>query len=403
MHLSIKYNRKNFLNLPAEIVFLLYMIVTIGRFLPINTLVLLALIGVVVYKGVAHSRNIKASRTVLCFIAIIIYNTMLLLLNSSVNGLYYFFVQLLSFAFITSFTLGSMDDFYLKRLAKLFNKFFIIFSIVYIFALITGKVSMTDGSFALGLYQVLYGLSFFIFYSAKRPILWIFWIPLMPFLSGERGLAISLIFVILIYYFIPFISKNEFLYKIFYWLVAFCVTSFQFVYVWLSTTQLGAFLNLISSKYTNQNLFSGRQFIWGIMNDYIIESPILGYGLGNEILKQNNIFMSAHNTYVDILLSGGAVSLLLFFYFMYSIWLSMYTNIDEKSIRLSMSFLIAILIFGVNGVIFVGNDMSFTLFIWLIIGIGLMRRNHLNSLSFDLKGGIKDERGLSNKYNSTNI
>lgn len=389
MHLSIKFNRKNFLNLPAEIVFLLYMIVTIGRFLPINTLVLLALIGVIVYKGVAHSRNIKASRTVLCFIAIIIYNTMLLLLNSSVNGLYYFFVQLLSFAFITSFTLGSMDDFYLKRLAKLFNKFFIIFSIVYIFALITGKVSMTDGSFALGIYQVLYGLSFFILYSAKRPILWTFWISLMPFLSGERGLAISLIFVILIYYFIPFISKNKFLYKTFYWLVAFCVTSFQFVYVWLSTTQLGASLNLISSKYTNQNLFSGRQFIWGVMNDYIIESPILGYGLGNEILKQNNIFMSAHNTYVDILLSGGAVSLLLFFYFMYSIWLSMYTNIDEKSIRLSMSFLIAILIFGVNGVIFVGNDMSFTLFIWLIIGIGLMRRNHLNSLSFDLKGGDK--------------
>ena len=380
MQLSLKYKKQNFLN-PLTI-FILYMFIAVGRFLPINRYLMLILVAVIVYKGILNFQKTRQSKTMVPYMSLIIYNMIILLLNPSSNGLYYFFVQLISFTFIFSISLGSMDDFYLKKLSKLFNYFFYGFSVIFIFALYIGEVSMTEGSFALGIFQVIYGLSFFVLYLSKRPILWLFWIIFMPFMSGERGLAISLLFMFLIYYLLPVIKKSKFLYHTFFWIIASLVTSFQFFYVWFSTTTLGTTFNLISGKYTNQNFFSGRQIIWGILNDYIISYPVLGYGFGNDILKQYNIFMSAHNTYVEILLSGGLIYLLLFFLFMYSIWSSMYEFISEKSIRLSMSFLIAILIFGANGVIFVGNDISFTLIIWLIIGISLMRRNYFRNENY---------------------
>lgn len=375
----LSLTRPNFLRIPVILVFALYMILIAARFVPINKIAMLMIIGLILFRGLVYFKDIKLTRTVSFLFIIVFYNMILLIFFPSIHGLYYFFVQLISFTFITILTLGTLEETYLKRLSNLFNTFYYIFSIVFLIAIALGKVNMTEQSFALGIYQPLFALSYFMLLQSKRPYLIIVWLASMPFLSGERGIAISLIISILIYYLIPILKLHKQIYKLFFWVVAFGVTSFQFVYVWLSSTELGIRLNQLSGTYTEQNFFSGRQTIWGVMNDLILDSPFYGYGIGvgNSILESYNINMSAHNTYVEILLSGGFVALFLFFGFMYSIWVSMFEYLGEKSIRLSMSFLIATLIFGVNGVIFIGNDMSFTLFIWLIIGIASMRRNYI--------------------------
>jgi O-antigen ligase len=271
-----------------------------------------------------------------------------------------------------------INEEYLNNITRLFRKFYTVFSVVFIIALFSGKVKMIDGSFMLGIYQSLFAITYFVLLGSKKSILSILWAASMPFLSGERGLAICLLIIFCMYYLLLFLRKNKLIYSTFFFIICICVTVYQFVYVALYNSEIGSILNKFSSIYTDQNFFSGRQFIWAAVNNSILESPIIGYGLGNNVLISNNIFISAHNTYVEIMLNGGFISILLYFMFMYSIWMYLFKYLENNAVRLSASFLIGVIVFGVNGVIIIGNDINFSLYIWLIIGIGIMVRNAIS-------------------------
>lgn len=369
--------RQNFLGIPVNFLFSICLFLMISRILSVDRIGIVLMLSLIFFSGLVSLKYVKINSITFFYLLIVFYNLVLVVLFPSFASLYHFIVQTLSFGFIVFLSNGFINDDFLSKVSNIFYKFYIIFSLVFIFAIIIGKVRMSGGTdtFLLGIYQPLFVFSYFVFLKTKGNVLIGFWMAAIPFLSGERGLAICIILVMLVYFLLYFMRKRKLLYNSFFWFIALVVSSYQFIYVWASNHTIGIILNEVSRKYSNQNFFSGREKIWDIANRYIRESPITGYGLGNNILKNNSIDISAHNTYVDILLSGGIISLVLFFCFIYTIWSRMFTYIKDKSIRLSMSFLIAILFFGDNGVIFIGNDISFSLLIWLIIGIAIMKSN----------------------------
>lgn len=373
--------QRNFLGVPLSFLFLMCMFLMISRIISADRIGIIAMLSLVYISGFVSLNYLRINRLTFFYFIIVLYNITLVILFPSYTSLYHFVVQAISFGFIVFLSNGDINENYLSKLTNYFYKFYMIFSLIFVFAIFTGNVNMNGGTdtFLLGLYQPLFVFSFFVFLKTKVNFAIGLWMATIPFLSGERGLAICIIIVMGVYLLLGFLKKSKLLYNLFFWFIALIVSSYQFVYVWASKNNIGILLNEISRKYSNQNFFSGREKIWDITNLYITDSPIIGYGLGNNILESNFIEISAHNTYVDILLSGGIVSLILFFSFIYSIWNRMFPYINDKAVRLSMSFLISILFFGDNGVILIGNDISFSLLIWVIIGVGIMKSNFLKA------------------------
>ena len=88
------------------------------------------------------------------------------------------------------------------------------------------------------------------------------------------------------------------------------------------------------------------------------------------------INMSVHNTYLYILLQGGIVGLTLFFIFILSLWQKYYRFLNNHVTRLSASYLVGILVYLNFEVSLVGNTVGPGIFMWLVIGVGLIYNNN---------------------------
>ncbi len=69
----------------------------------------------------------------------------------------------------------------------------------------------------------------------------------------------------------------------------------------------------ISALFSKSISFSGRDRIWGLSLDWIAQSPLLGYGIEDSVTSVEKIAQThCHNIFLQLLYTGGIVSLVLF-------------------------------------------------------------------------------------------
>ena len=69
----------------------------------------------------------------------------------------------------------------------------------------------------------------------------------------------------------------------------------------------------ISALFSKSVSFSGRDRIWGLSLDWIAQSPLLGYGIEDSVTSVEKIAQThCHNIFLQLLYTGGVVSLILF-------------------------------------------------------------------------------------------
>ncbi|MBP1950573.1 O-antigen ligase family protein [Virgibacillus litoralis] len=126
--------------------------------------------------------------------------------------------------------------------------------------------------------------------------------------SNSRNTIIALISVLLVFCLYSKIKK--YIFPIIVSTIVLNIT-FTLTYVLMKNTKLGIFLNDITKKYTNKNLYSGRGRIWGDSFNEVVNSNAALTGLGNNFqFETNNGYI--HNLYAQIFYQSGLIGVLLF-------------------------------------------------------------------------------------------
>lgn len=229
------------------------------------------------------------------------------------------------------------------------------------------------------IFKLMLPLSFFIALIVKRKYL--VWISVIAvyFIMIERTSAMALSFVFLSYYVFPFIKGQSDRIKWIFFSIIIGLFLFNAVYLWLYSTSLGSALNEQISEATSKNLFTGRQIIWKAVIEEFSNKPILGHGFDPDVLIQRNVTLSTHNAYFYMLLHTGISGLVFFLAYLYSYWRYLCENWNEYS-RLTLSYMVALLVFLNFELTIVANTMVLGLFYSLAIGVGiaLSGKNDIN-------------------------
>ncbi len=65
--------------------------------------------------------------------------------------------------------------------------------------------------------------------------------------------------------------------------------------------------------------------------------------------------------------------------FMYSIWKIIFFGLNDDIVRMSAAYFIGIMVFASFELILVVNAVTISLFLWLVIGIGLIQKNNIKA------------------------
>jgi len=201
------------------------------------------------------------------------------------------------------------------------------------------------------------------------------------FLLGERGSSLSLFIFMAVRMILKRINRVKinkrrlFLLKLIFFVYMFSVLIMPIIYVQLWKSPFALDLQEFSMRLTGGNFFSGRQNIWGLALDFISTRPVVGYGIGGSVLTSRGIQDSTHNLYLNILLEGGIVYLLAFVWLMYVIWTELTNNHMSDRGLFFPSFLISILAAVSFENYLLGNMVSPSLIVWMIVGMGLALNN----------------------------
>ena len=95
------------------------------------------------------------------------------------------------------------------------------------------------------------------------------------------------------------------------------------------------FEDIIVNKLHRNLTFTGRTSIWDTTISYIVKNPFLGYGVEDfsTRLVTKGIF-HAHSTYLNILLEGGIIALIAYFFLLFSVWKAIKKNKENNIISL---------------------------------------------------------------------
>ncbi len=326
---------------------------------------------------IIRSKGIKLTRIWAWYFILFSYNLILMIRHVSVNSIYIFFLQSILFLFIALLSSMSIDDVVLIRITQYGKCLFIIILIPSLFIIINGgDIRLFDKYYNFVMYKFMFPCTFFFLSNNKYKFLKTVFFSIVFILMSERTLAITMSIIYIVYAIIGRLAKNKCSYTVFLICVFIGVIGFTYLYVYIQYMDFAYSINQFFQTYTGGRFFSGRKSIWEVALNYISQSKYFGYGLDNNVMRIAGINMSVHNTYLYILLQGGIVGLTLFFVFILSLWQKYYRFLNNHVIRLSASYLVGILVYINFEVSLIGNTVGPGIFMWLVIGVGLIYNNN---------------------------
>lgn len=345
----------------------------------LGSISIVILLLLVIFDSLFRMDKIRLNKTWLWFILFFFYNTFMLIQTLTIKAIYSYLIQIALLFFITMFTTVYLDDEALRKVFKfgqILNSILLVPSII--IAIKGGNVAFGtfNDIFSPVIYKIMLPCTFFLIVNSRHKFFIILLFSFIYYRMVERTSSIVLIIIYIIYLLLKKIKFSKTMYNLIFMGTLVILIVFTYTYVQLQYSEIGYIINNIFREYTGGNFFSGRNRIWEITFNYIEDAPILGYGIDNGILKLEGIKLSTHNTYIYILLQGGLIGLIIFSMFMYSIWKSYYYYLENDIVSVAAAYLIGILIYINFEVTLIGNTVVVGIFMWLILGIGLIECNN---------------------------
>lgn len=213
----------------------------------------------------------------------------------------------------------------------------------------------------------------------SKLIFTLFWIITVVFNEARTFMLLVPVFIFL-NLFSNKITENFVRYKIYFYIFGIFLFIIPIIYILLSESDYASVLNSYALRYTGSRFFSSRDLLWSqLLNNYYEGDIIFGGGhhISPSFLFQD--IRSSHNTYVSVLIRTGVLGSVLFLYFLKSIWIRYYELKDIPAIRLSAIFFIILLLKQSSELLLIGNNISVSIFSWLVMAYGLMYGNSIKS------------------------
>lgn len=140
------------------------------------------------------------------------------------------------------------------------------------------------------------------------------------------------------------------------------------IYPLLLNTDLGLKLELLSRAIFNKNFFSGRQIIWKRIEELILQSPYIGYGLDATPSMFYDTEFSSHNYWLQTALQSGLIGMaVVIVFYINAIYCSYYEG--SKEWYLAVSFGAAYIIHECFEVSLTQNSFCLGLPVWFFLGL----------------------------------
>lgn len=349
---------------------------SVAKSLGYMSIICIFLFGII--YGLFSAYKIKLTSTWVWYFIYSLYNLIMLIRTPTFKAFYDFMLQFLLLLFMCLLSSLSLNEKVLNTIFRYGKFLYFILLIPGIMVALSGTdlaIRMFDKYFSFVIYKFMFICTFFLLVNDKHKVFKVLFFTFVFLLMTERTSALVLLIIYFVYLVIERLRKSRLAYKALFDVVFFAILGFTFLYVQLQYMDIGNYINLFFRKYTGGNFFSGRHIIWGAVFKYLNQSALFGYGIDNGVLALEGITKSAHNTYLHLLLQGGWIGILFFFMFLRSIWKRYYKNLDDNIVRLSAAYMIGILIFISFEVTLVGNAVGLGLFMWFILGIGIIKGN----------------------------
>jgi len=174
------------------------------------------------------------------------------------------------------------------------------------------------------------------------------------------------------YFLYPYLIVNKKIYKLFF--LVFLVLIFLLIGLYLSDVFI--FLDELSRTYFGKPLHSGRELLWPELFTYIIDKPLLGYGINQDsgyfqstsaVLKFRGL--DSHNIYLELLVRGGILLLSFFIILFYRIWGFFYSINNNAMSRMAASGFLAFLFVGVGLPIGLMGSIVLNTLLWFYWGV----------------------------------
>ena len=169
----------------------------------------------------------------------------------------------------------------------------------------------------------------------------------MIFHAGSGSNIIAWI-PIIIYFFLPFLLKKTVILNIRSYLLFYVILFFSVVLFNIQERYAGLLYRILRRDAT----FSGRIQLWNIAIEMIKNRPLIGYGMAESVniiySPTKEVYYSTHNQFMQLLIEGGFISLLVFCGIAYLAFnkLYEYRNSEASKILSIGIFSIALVLFS---------------------------------------------------------
>lgn len=189
--------------------------------------------------------------------------------------------------------------------------------------------------------------------------------------SGARSTWFAFGGAFLTYMLYDIIIRRKIVYIGYFFGVAAVVVFVTVIYPQLFDTPLAAVLQEYSLRLTGRNFFSGRQYLWPVILDAIKQRPWLGYGASATPALIMDTSLSSHNLFLQISLQVGLVGMTIFGVFLLSIWNCFWYGRDNRIVRLSTAFFVAVMLHQLFEVSLTQNNLAVGILQWFGLSVGL--------------------------------
>ncbi|WP_182914124.1 O-antigen ligase [Paenibacillus sp. 1011MAR3C5] len=191
------------------------------------------------------------------------------------------------------------------------------------------------------------------------------------FFTGSRTALLCAAFVILTVIIWKRITRSKFLFNFYF--VSIAIFGFIVTVVYPNLYKILPnfdVYNYYMIKYTGKSINSGRDQIWGVIGDIVMNKPFFGHGAGAIPVDFTNWELSSHNQFLQIALQVGLVGLAILILVLFLIWNQFWKNRNDKRVMLTASYFIGIIVYQLFEVTLTHNATA-SVIQWMILGLGL--------------------------------
>lgn len=200
----------------------------------------------------------------------------------------------------------------------------------------------------------------------KYPIIFIICLILIIASASRTSLLAFICFNIV------YLNKRILFSNKFFILLLFLTLNFAsifIIYFITSYTQADA-----NAFVANKPILSGRENLWPLAIDLIMEKPLWGWGAGKSLPDLSTAIQNSHNQYLNILLQYGVIGFLQFSAFIYVISFLIYQNGKSRVGNIGIASITSMLVVMNFEDSYFQSTLLITLPLWCIIGLALNSR-----------------------------